>query len=266
MIRIYTLLVVILGMFETVAFAETSRASRPTFQGGARQTNAQRQSARSAYRGKRIRKPSIVTNEVEGTGGTPQVRRGFRRHFTGLGVQLATGMNAGFAKAEPVKEGATRNAMAISVMFEKKLNDTFYLCPEIGYVQRGVQTQLANILGVVVPGGVRLNYLEVGLLMKAKLLLAGPRWKIFFVAGPSAAVALNREVEVLGLVDLSLTNRFSPTDVNAVVGGGIEYVVNQEFTVMTHLRHHIGLVDIDTSADAFYTRGIQLLIGVQYRL
>lgn len=267
MIRFWSILVIVIGMFETAAYAETSRASRTVMVfTGSRQAALQRQPVRSAYRGGRQRRVAYVTNELSGGGPPPPVRTGFRRHFTGLGVQLATGLNAGFAKAEPVKDGATRNAMAISVMFEKKLNDTFFLCPELGYVERGVQTQLANVMGVAVPGSVRLNYLEVSLLMKAKLMLAGPRWKVFFVAGPSGALALSRGVEVLGLVDLSLAERFKPTDVNMVMGGGVEYTVNPEFSVMTHLRHHMGLVDIDTTSDAFYTRGIQLLVGVQYRL
>ena len=197
----------------------------------------------------------------------PQRPRLLRRMFSGLSVEVAAGLNLGFGKSEPPSQGLTRNALAVSFMVERKLNDTFYLCPELAYVQRGVQAELKNIAGVIVMGQISLDYLELPLLLKAKLILSSPRWKLFFVAGPSVSIALNRSVEVLGLFDVGLSNRFQSYDANVVLGTGVEYTVDSDLAITGHLRHHIGLIDLDTNTDSsFYTRGIQLMVGAHFKL
>lgn len=189
-----------------------------------------------------------------------------RRFFSDTSVQFATGLNAGYGKAEPTKEGATRNALAFSIMFDKKLNDTFSICPEIAYVQRGVRTNLLEFAGTNIVGDVQLNYLELPLLIKARLLLAPPRWKLFFVAGPTVGLILNRQVEVLGLVEVDLSGRFNQADVGVVAGTGIEYQLTPETAIVGNLRYQMGLIDIDGTSSSFYTRGIQIMLGAQFRL
>lgn len=188
-----------------------------------------------------------------------------KHRFSGVVVQVAAGLNAGYAQTPGPQTGTTRNAMAFSVMFEKKLDETFYLCPELSYVQRGVTTNLANVGGITVAGSVQLNYLEIPLLLKAKVPLT-PRLKAFIVGGPWAGLILSRQVEILGLINGDLSQRFKQADFGVLAGVGLEYQVNPDFAVVGHLRNTIGLVNIDSSDSTFFTRGIQLLIGAQFQL
>ncbi len=182
-----------------------------------------------------------------------------------LTVQFAAGLNVGYAQTPPPQNGTSRNAMAFSLMFERRLSRTFYFAPELSYVQRGVQTNLANVVGVIVAGSVRLDYLEVPLLLKAKFYLA-PKWKAFATGGPWGGVILNRQVEVLGLVSADLSQRFKQADVGFMVGTGLEYRATPEYSIVCHVRSTFGLVNIDSSDRTFFTRGIQLLFGVQIPL
>jgi len=179
-------------------------------------------------------------------------------------VTLAAGLNAGWGMAQPAQSGSTRNAMAFSLMFERRLNDTFSICPELSFAQRGVTKNLFPTYGVT--GDVQLNNLEIPMLMKARLWLNSPRWRMFFVLGPSVALTLQRRVDVLGLVNLDLSNRFNQVDFHAIFGTGVEYQISPEIAAVVHLRYTLGLVDIDSTATTFQTRGIQLLFGAKFGL
>ncbi|MBY0370446.1 hypothetical protein K2X33_07150, partial [bacterium] len=58
-----------------------------------------------------------------------------RRRLGWFDVTVATGLNAGWGSAEPSQSGATRNSFVASIMFERRLNDTFSICPELSYAQ-----------------------------------------------------------------------------------------------------------------------------------
>lgn len=184
------------------------------------------------------------------------------RRLGNFDVTVATGLNVGWGMAQPSQAGATRNSMAVSVMFERRINETFSICPEISYAQRGVQKSLFS----GVSGDVQLNYLEFPVLMKARFWLSSPRWRLFFVAGPNVALVLDRRVEVLGVVRLDLSSRFSQVDFHAIFGTGVEYQINRDVAAVAHLRYTLGLKDIDSTNTNFYTRGIQFLVGAKFGL
>ncbi|MBY0371905.1 hypothetical protein K2X33_14565, partial [bacterium] len=75
-----------------------------------------------------------------------------------------------------------------------------------------------------------------------------------------------RKVSVLGPISLDMSNRFAPFDAQMIFGTGVEYQVDSELAIVAHLRYNLGLVDIDTSADRFYSRGIQLMFGAKFGL
>ncbi len=189
-----------------------------------------------------------------------------KHYFSGTVIQIATGLNAGFASTNTDQTGSTRNALVFSVMVEKRLSEHFYLCPELAYAQRGVQTNLFSIGGTNVVGAVMLNYLELPVLLKTKFTIA-PKTKLFFVGGPTLGLVLTRQVEVMGIVNLDLSSRFRQVDFGVVVGTGIEYQITPDFALTSHLRSQFGLVNLDTTPDrVFNTRGFQLLVGAQFKL
>ncbi len=189
-----------------------------------------------------------------------------KHYFSGMVVQVASGLNAGYATSNTEQKGATRNAVAFSLMFEKKFDETFYLSTELAYVPRGVTTNLMTVGQASIVGNVQLNYLELPILLKTKLGLT-PRLKVFLVGGPTVGLILSRQVEVLGLVNLDLGNRFNQVDVGVVMGTGLEYQLTPDLSLVGHLRHQIGLINLDlTPGTTFYTRGIQLMLGAQFKL
>jgi hypothetical protein len=221
---------------------------------------------RVSYRSKpsRRRKPLTLIEEPSEITSNASVKK---HRFEGLVVQLASGLNAGFASTNGPQNGTTRNALAFSLMFEKQLSSTFYLCPEISYVQRGVQTNLFSLSGIQVTGNVSLNTLEIPLLIKAKFSLDSARKvRFFLVGGPWAGLVLTRQVEILGLINGDLSARFGQFDAGLVVGSGIEYQINPDLAVVGHLRNAFGIINLDNSGTTFYTRGIQFLLGAQFKL
>ena len=183
-----------------------------------------------------------------------------------LHLGFMTGVNFGFAEADPQQDGATRNAITLGVSLEKRLGRTFFFQPELSLVQRGVKTEVIQISDFGVNGDVKLDYLELTALFKIKSALSSQRLKLFFGLGPVAAVALSRQVEVLGLVDVEVRDRFQSSDLMVVGATGLEYDFSPTSSIVGQFRYHYGLIDIDQTENTFRTRGFQLLLGFQFAL
>ncbi len=180
-------------------------------------------------------------------------------------VGMLAGMNLGYGATNPSSTGGTRTGLSLSVFLEKGIFDHGFIAPEIRYIQRGAQTSLASIAGVDVTGMVSLDYIEFLLPLKYKIPLGPKRLAFFLSLAPTFAIAINRSVEVLGLVNVDLISRFSNTDVTLNAGGGLEYVMGPEWSGIFQVRNAFGLKNID-SQNEFHTRGIEILLGFLFRL
>lgn len=181
-----------------------------------------------------------------------------------LKLGFATGMNFGYTQAEPSKDGSTRNAFLFSVFVDKPLGNSFSVRPELSLVQRGVQTTLFEVAGQKIDAEVRLDYLELPVMVHYRYTL-GQDTEGFVSLGPSLALVLNRNIQVLNLVEVDQSDRFSQTDLMINFGGGFQYRFNPGASALIHLRYNLGLVDIDQTADSLFTRGIQLIAGILFR-
>lgn len=176
-----------------------------------------------------------------------------------------TGVNFSYADGDPPKQGNTLNAFSVAATVDIPLSRNFSLCPELGWVQRGVRTQLASLFGIDIAGDVRLQYLELPILLKAKWN-TNRKLRGFAYAGPNFGLALSRQVEVMGLVEVDLSNRFAGYDLGTIIGGGIEYAVDKDTWFVFTTRYTLGLIDIDMTEDSYKTRGLQLLLGLRFGL
>lgn len=162
--------------------------------------------------------------------------------------------------------GSTRNTLAFAVSAETPIATGLYIEPTLAYVQRGVRYNIATIESLNLPAEVILNYIELPLLLKAKLATHSPRLRFCFSLGPAIGVLVTRKAEVLGLVEKDLTERFEGHDAMLHLGGGIEYALNRDSALLSHVRYNLGLIDIDKEESYFYSRGIQILFGFQFGL
>lgn len=172
-------------------------------------------------------------------------------------------MNFSYAKAVPESGGSTRNAPALHLLRDFSLSDSLFLASGLSLVSRGVQTELFELENLNITGTVRLDYLEVPLYWGWRPQGAmGTGFHI--LTGPNFAIALKREILVLDLVALDLTNRFTPYDLKWDVAVGWGYRVSRRWNLLFQARYSFGLMDIDQSSETYLTRGIQTLIGVRY--
>ncbi len=176
---------------------------------------------------------------------------------------LTGGLNFSYASGSTNTPGATRNGVSLSVSTEAPLGDNFFLCPELGYVQRGVEAQVFSFMGFNLRGDVKLDYLEVPLIVKKKFIMSKD-FRLFVSLGPSVGVTLDREVELLGTVTIDESDRFRWYDATMMGGFGFEKGLTDGTSIIGTLRYTYGLIDIDKSTDSYKTRGIQLLIGVRF--
>ncbi len=219
--------------------------------------------SRTARRGKRIsRERHVASPGAVPSAPAPPPRR---RWLSGFELATLIGPSFSYGKANPEKQGTLRTSLSGALQFERKLSRTFSLCPEISYAERGVSTTLTNSGGVDITGDISLSYLAVALPVKARFTLL-PRWRIYFLAGPEVSIALSRRMLVISLIEVDLSNRFSQTDANLLLGTGLEYAVNADFSIVSQVRTHIGLADIDSTDASYYTRDVQLFLGAQFRL
>jgi hypothetical protein len=178
-------------------------------------------------------------------------------------IGFVAGMNMGYGAVNPSKSGATRNAIAASFIFNVPIGNGFSVAPEMGYTQRGVQTELYAFAATSIAGVVQLDTLDFPLMFRYSFDLGGA--KLFSMAGPYASILLNRSIQVAGLVEMDLGNRFKNFDGGMMFGGGVDVPFSRRTSFLGMLRYTYGMVNIDGSGNEFYTRGIQTLFGVEMR-
>lgn len=210
----------------------------------------------------------VASNREVAAASSPAVRASLRPHKydqpdSRLGLML--GMNFAYGLATPTQSGATRNSLGVAGFWQRRLSDSFSFQPELHYAPRGVRTNVFSFSSMDVSGDVSLDYLEVPLLFRYNAVEATTSSPGFFVmAGPSAAIALSRAVEVMGVVELDLASRFSQFDFLFHFGVGLEYPLSRSVNLVSNLRYALGFVDIDKTENSYFTRHIQLSAGMSW--
>lgn len=174
------------------------------------------------------------------------------------------GMNFAYGTSEPTQAGTTRNAASFAIFYEQALGGIWYLEPELLYTQKGVRTTVYQIAGYQLTGNIKLDYLELPVFLKTKFSVGAPKVKVLAMVGPSAGIAIKREVEVMDVVSVDLSNRFSNSEVSAIAATGIEYTLSPTAAALLQLRYSVGLTDIDTTESKYYSRTTSILMGFAF--
>jgi len=179
---------------------------------------------------------------------------------------ILTGLNFSYGRTNPSQEGTTRNSFGALMTLERHVTGSFFIESGVGYTQRGVNANLGSFAGYNIVGQISLNYLEVPVFLKMKMPLASPKLRAFVSAGPSFGLAIKRQVDILGVVDIDLSNRFTTADLVVSANMGLQYDLAPGVGVTGMLRNDFGVIDIDSSDTDYYTRGHQLLFGLLFDL
>jgi len=171
-------------------------------------------------------------------------------YVTNFGAQV--GLNISDAS---VAAGASssRAGFQLGVLGETPVTPgLLYLQPEFSFVQRGAENANFGL-----PVKVRLNYLEAGLLLKAKVNMADA--KPFVMAGPRLGYLLNASGEAPGLT-LGRSN-FRSFDIGFDIGGGMAIAMNSRSEVIVSARYGFGILDADSSAGEWKSDSFLISVG-----
>ncbi len=176
--------------------------------------------------------------------------------------KMSFGFHAGinFANANLVPTVATSNKVGLTLgaFFETPVMPGFlFLQPEFDFVQKGSENTHFGP-----NANVRLNYLEIPVLLKAKFAL--PKIKPFVLGGITAGYLLSGSVDGAPGVTLS---RFKSLEIGYVLGVGFSYLLGDnlnspEFTL--EARMGSGFSNLDSVAGEWTNRNFSLLAGIQF--
>ena len=133
------------------------------------------------------------------------------------------------------------------------VNATWAVQPELHYVQKGTTLDFGGTGQAAGSLKAILSYVEVPLLVRAALSTTSA-WRPFVVAGPSFAYRSGCKMTVTsGTTSLSVNcdaitgspDPFKTSDVGAILGGGVEYVIGSRF-IGAQARYSRGLVTVAT--------------------
>lgn len=208
----------------------------------------------------------------------------------GMSAQVSVGLRGGvnlarweWEKSADVNKSAIKNMTGIYVAAPVEIAVTpyFSIQPELAFIQKGVRLNDKTIFSEqTLESDARtiLNYLEVPVLAKAHV--GNELFRVFAVAGPEVAYALNGKVKLEmttsnGTTETSKTDEnidfkdanMSRFDAGLLLGGGVEMKVGVG-SVILDARYNLGLTNLstDSEAHAVYNRGIMLSAGFKVPL
>ncbi len=194
----------------------------------------------------------------------PQRLAKIRPPLWDVSPRLMLGFNFSYGAADPGSPGSTRNAPSFLASVDLPLGNGWYFSPGMGLLARGVQTTVYTLGTLDLKGSVQLDYVELPLLLKKSFASHVRGMRYTFFGGPAMALAIQREVELLGAVNLDISDRFFASDTLFYMGAGIEYKGPKGPGIVAELRYALGLGDIDRTANQYRTRGILFLLGLSF--
>lgn len=171
-------------------------------------------------------------------------------NVTNYGVQL--GVNISDA-AVSSGVSSSRSGFQFGVLGESPVTPgLLYLQPELSFVQRGAENALfgQNIKA-------RLNYLEAGVLLKAKINIAES--KPFLMAGPHMGYLLSASGDGTGLA-LSRSN-FRSVDMGFDIGLGMGVAMTDRSEMLISARYSFSVIDADPSANEWKSDSFLVSLG-----
>lgn len=193
----------------------------------------------------------------EGTGRTSDDYSHRRGHTNKLGLGLRGGLSLANVASNSTVETTNRTGIDLGVLIDIPFGQSvFGIEPGLYFVQKGNETTTT---------AVKLNYLDLRLLFKARLLRGG--FTPVFYLGPYLGFLLSEET-VTSLGSLDQKDLFKSVDVGLTGGLGIEFKVSQSVALGLSGYYSVGFVSLlsDSSTTDSKNRAIHVLSHLIFHL
>lgn len=169
--------------------------------------------------------------------------------FAQMQLGVKAGLNLANLSGDDVSDTDSRTGFAGGLFFMYQFSDMFAIQPEAYYTMKGA-TDKGTIEGFTYEAEIKLDYIEVPLLLKFLIPIKNSGIKPAIFAGPSIGfnMSAKSKVEAGGQTFEEDMQDVTSTDLGLVFGGGIGFPVgNGELGL--DIRYILGLSTIDDSAD-----------------
>jgi hypothetical protein len=181
-------------------------------------------------------------------------------------IGIESGANFSYPSSQPSREGDPLAGVMVAVSLRRFIGPVFALRTELRYVQKGMRGMLLRMGGQQVRGTLALDYVELPLLIEARLGSSGliP----YLNLGPLFSIAVNRSFTSDGVMLLGLdqSQNFQSYDISFELGAGVEFALTPRFNLFVQARAALGLIDIDGALSSYHSRSLGLSGGVVFRL
>ncbi len=172
-------------------------------------------------------------------------------HGMGLGLGVQGGVNFSSVSSPANITTSSDAGLMAGVNVELRITDDISIQPELMYVQRSVGFTDTNGTSATA----HFDCLELPVLLKIKFL-QGVRPYVF--GGPVGIINVSRSVNASGATT-SVALSPNTGDFAIDMGAGVEFG-----PIFANLRYSLGLANIDQNSASWYSRGVQLLAGIEF--
>lgn len=169
--------------------------------------------------------------------------------FAQMQLGVKAGLNLANLSGDDISDTDSRTGFAGGLFFMYQFSDMFAIQPEAYYTMKGA-TDKGTIEGYSYEAEMKLDYIEVPLLLKFLIPLKGSSIKPAIFAGPSIGfnMSAKTKVEAGGQSFEQDMEDVASTDFGLVFGGGIGFPVGSG-ELGVDIRYILGLSTIDDSAE-----------------
>ncbi len=186
-----------------------------------------------------------------------------------ISIGIQGGLNSAILNVSNTAPEATfsyNNGFVFGTIINYEINNLFSMQSEPRYIQKGERTQL-DLGNIKTDTKLYYNYLELPIYFVTEFTKS--RFRPFALAGINLGYLLKVQAESIfngKEENFDLTEDYKKLDVAIDLGVGLKYEATASTSFLLNARYSYGIYDISKNEGSVNTRGIQLLLGLLYKL
>ncbi len=190
-----------------------------------------------------------------------------------LTAQISIGIQGGLNSAilnlsnkAPEATLSYNNGFVFGTIINYEINKIFSLQSEPRYIQKGERAQL-DLSNFKTDTKIYYDYLELPIYFVTEFTES--QFRPFVLAGINMGYLLKVKAESIynGKEEtFEITDDFKKIDIAIELGAGVKYELTASTSLLLNARYSHGIYDISKMEGSVNTRGIQLLLGLLYKL
>ena len=190
--------------------------------------------------------------------------------ITSVNAQISVGIQGGLnssifniPSSPPSSKMSYKNGLILGPIINYKITDNLSLQFEPRYVLKGYNVKVENIWN----NYKSFNYLELPFFINIEFNeLFGTDFQPLLAFGINAGYLLSAINELENHKTYDMTNDFKKIDITLDSGIGGKYYIESNIDFIINLRYSYGIYNIYKSESSINTRGIQLLVGLLFKI